>query len=255
MFFKQELRFVWRTFGFVLSEELANSGDQVSFRHVTAVSAQESLNNSDSLPLVVALMAEEDVRSAVSGLTRVDWTTGEPREDPTGAIMRREPVIDEVKEVTAEPASGEPSGATGGSEEGEPASGSGKKLTVKKMPKRPAAKLMPRKKLLKVKSETASGTRQVVPGKNLFKNRETKRRQKEKWVKIQKSAKEERAMPSTGGTGLVKSFFDPVSGRRDTVEITPIGEEGGHRFRGMVQVFPGIPLRIALAINAVRKGT
>jgi hypothetical protein len=99
--------------------------------------------------------------------------------------MRRGPVIDEV---TAEPASGEPSGATG-----EPSS---KKPAMKKMPKRPAAKLMPRKKLLKVKSETASGTRQVVPGKNLFKNRETKRRQKEKWIKIQKSAKEERAMPA-----------------------------------------------------------
>ena len=132
---------------FVLNEELANSGDQVSFRHVKAVFAQESLNNSDSLSSVVALMAEEDARSAVSGLTRVDWTTGEPREDPTGAIMRRGPVIDEV---TAEPASGEPSGATG-----EPSS---KKPAVKKMPKRPAAKLMPRKKLLKVKSETASGT-------------------------------------------------------------------------------------------------
>ena len=176
---------------FVLNEELANSGDQVSFRHVTAVFAQESLITSDSLSSVVVLMAEEDTRSGVSDLTRVDWTTGEPCEDPTGAIMRRDPVIDEVKEVTAEPASGEPSGATG-----EPSSGSGKKPAVKKMPKRPAAKLMPRKKLLKVKSETASGTRQVVPGKNLFKNRETKRRQKEKWIKIQKSAKEERAMPA-----------------------------------------------------------
>ena len=54
-------------------------------------------------------MAEEDARSTVSGLTRVDWTTGQPREDPTGVIMRRDPVIEEVKEVTAELASAEPS--------------------------------------------------------------------------------------------------------------------------------------------------
>ena len=161
--------------------------------------------------------------------------------------MRRGPVIDEV---TAEPASGEPSGATG-----EPSSGSGKKPAVKKMPKRPAAKLMPRKKLLKVKSETASGTRQVVRGKDLFKNRETKRRQKEKLIKIRKSAKEERAMPapafeipSVGGTGPVKRFFDPASGHRQTVE-----EDIG--FVALAQVFPGTPLRSALAVNAVRKGT
>ena len=100
---------------FVLSGEPANSGDQDSFRHVTAVFAQGNLNNSDSLPPVIVLMAEEDARSTVSGFTRVDWTTGQPREDPTAAIMRRDPVIEEVREVTAEPASGEPSGATGGS--------------------------------------------------------------------------------------------------------------------------------------------
>ena len=123
------------------------------------------------------------------------------------------------------------------------------------MPKRPAAKLMPWKKLLKVKSETASGTRQVVRGKDLFKNRETKRRQKEKLIKIRKSAKEERArpapafeIPSVGGTGPVKRFFDPASGHRQTVE-----EDIG--FVALAQVFPGTPLRSALAVNAVRKGT
>ena len=218
-----------------------------------AVFANESLNNSDSLSSVVALMAEEDARSAVSGLTRVDWTTGEPREDPTGAIMRRDPVIDEV---TAEPASGEASGATG-----EPSSGSGKNA-VRKMPKRPAAKLMPRKKLLKVKGETASGTRQVVPGKNLFKNRDTKRHQKEnKWIKIQKSAKEERTMPapayeipSVGGTGPVKSFFDPASGHRETAEITPIGEEGGHRFGGTGSSFSRYPLENRTCYQCGQKG-
>ena len=39
------------------------------------------------------------------------------------------------------------------------------------MPKRPAAKLMPRRKIVKVKSETGSGAK--LPGKNRFKNQET----------------------------------------------------------------------------------
>ena len=89
---------------FALKEELEVSGDQRSFRHVKAVFAQESLTNPDSLPLVVALMAEEDTRSSVSGFTRVDWTTGEPREDPTGGVMRRDAVVEEVVEAS----SGEP---------------------------------------------------------------------------------------------------------------------------------------------------
>ena len=89
---------------FVLEEEQEVSGDQRSFRHVKAVFAQESLTNPDSLPLVVALMAEEDTRSNVSGFTRVDWTTGEPREDPTGGVMRRDAVVDEVRAPSGEPA-------------------------------------------------------------------------------------------------------------------------------------------------------
>ena len=81
---------------FVLEEEQGISGDQRSFRHVKAVFAQESLTNPDSLPLAVALMAQEDTRSSVSGFTRVDWTTGEPRENPTGGVMRRDAVVEEV---------------------------------------------------------------------------------------------------------------------------------------------------------------
>ena len=150
---------------FALKEELKDSGDQRSFRHVKAVFAQESLTNPDSLPLVVALMAEEDTRSSVSGFTRVDWTTGGPREDPTGGVMRRDAVVEEVVEassgepvatvsgipdtkgaVSGGPATGE---ATSGEKPpGEPSSGSGRKPQVKKMPKRPAAKLMPRKRLM-----------------------------------------------------------------------------------------------------------
>ena len=90
-----------------------------------AVFAQESLTNPDSLPLVVALMAEEDTRSSVSGFTRVDWTTGEPREDPTGGVMRRDAVVEEVVEASlGEPmatASGTPD--TKGAVSGGPATG------------------------------------------------------------------------------------------------------------------------------------
>ena len=71
---------------FVLEEEQEVSGDQRSFRHVKAVFAQESLTNPDSLPLLVALMAEEDTRSSVSGFTRVDWTTGEREKTRLGAL-------------------------------------------------------------------------------------------------------------------------------------------------------------------------
>ena len=141
---------------FALEEELEVSGDQGSFRHVKAVFAQESLTNPDNLPLVVALMAEEDTRSNVSGFTRVDWTTGEPREDPTGGVMRRDAVVDEVRAPSGEPAvavSGTPNtkeavpggqatgeATSGEKPSGEPSSGSGRKPQVKKMPKRPAAK-------------------------------------------------------------------------------------------------------------------
>ena len=56
-----------RLISFVLEEELQVSGDQRSFRHVKAVFAQETLTNPDSLPLAVALMAEEeDNKSMVS---------------------------------------------------------------------------------------------------------------------------------------------------------------------------------------------
>ena len=236
---------------FALKEELEDSGDQRSFRHVKAVFAQESLTNPDSLPLVVALMAEENTRSSVSGFTRVDWTTGGPREDPTGGVMRRDAVVEEVVEassgepvatvsgtpdtkeaVSGGPATGE---ATSGEKPpGEPSSGSGRKPQVKKMPKRPAAKLMPRKRLIKVKSETGSGTK--LPGKNRFKNQETKRRQKAKWAEIKEAAKGERAqpapafeIPARGGDVPVRSFFDPISGRRKTMEVKPVDREQNFR--------------------------
>ena len=179
---------------FALEEELEDSGDQRSCRHVKAVFAQESLTNPGSLPLVVALMAEEDTRSSVSGFTRVDWTTGEPREDPTGGIMRRDAVVEEVVEAASGEASGAISGEPASKPSGEPSSGSGKKPLVKKMPRRPAAKLMPRRKIIKVKTEP--GTSAKVPGKNRFRNKETKRRQKERWAQIKEAAQEERAQPA-----------------------------------------------------------
>ena len=230
---------------FALEEELEVSGDQRSFRHVKAVFAQESLTNPDSLPLVVALMAEEDTRSSVSGFTRVDWTTGEPREDPTGGVMRRDAVVEEVQPPSGEPAVTVSGGATSGEKQpGGPSSGSGRKHQVKKMPKRPAAKLMPRRKITKVKTEP--GTTAKVPGKNRFKNQETKRRQKAKWEEIKKTAKEERAqpapafeIPARGGDVPVRSFFDPISGRRETMEVKPIERE--QKFRTVQSGFSRYP--------------
>ena len=223
---------------FVLEEELQVSGDQRSFRHVKAVFAQETLTNPDSLHLAIAPMAgeEEDSKSMVSGLTRVDWTTGNPRMDPeTGEVMRRDERVMEVTEAAPEgaaasgtqeprePVSGTPdtkeaaAGAPVAEESkpsGGPSSGS-KRPQVKKMPKRPAAKLMPRRlKVTKVKLEP--GTTAKVPGKNRFKNKETKRRQKAKWEEIKKAAREERAqpapafeIPARGGDVPVRSFFRP----------------------------------------------
>ena len=244
---------------FVLEEEQGISGDQRSFRHVKAVFAQESLTNPDSLPLAVALMAEEDTRSSVSGFTRVDWTTGGPRENPTGGVMRRDAVVEEVQATsgTQEPAvtvsgtpdtkeavSGGQATSSGEKPSGEPASGSGKNPQVKRMPKRPAAKLMPRKRIVKVKQEP--GTTAKVPGKNRFKNQETRRRQKAKWEEIQKTAREERAqpapvfeIPARGGEAPVRSFFDPMSGRRETMEVTPIQKE--QKFRAGQSGFFQVP--------------
>ena len=65
---------------------------------------------------------------------------------------------------------------------------------MKKMLKRPATKLMPRKRIVKVMSKTGSGAK--LPGKNRFKNKKTKRRWKAKWEEIKKKSKEERAQPA-----------------------------------------------------------
>ena len=257
---------------FVLEEEQGISGDQRSFRHVKAVFAQESLTNPDSLPLAVALMAEEDTRSSVSGFTRVDWTTGGPRENPTGGVMRRDAVVEEVQATsgTQEPAvtvsgtpdtkeavSGGQATSSGEKPSGEPASGSGKNPQVKRMPKRPAAKLMPRKRIVKVKQEP--GTTAKVPEKNRFKNQETKRRQKAKWEEIQKTAREERAqpapvfeIPARGGEAPVRSFFDPMSGRRETMEVTPIQKE--QKFRAGQSGFSRYPTETRTCYQCGEKG-
>ena len=259
-----------RLISFVLEEELQVSGDQRSFRHVKAVFAQETLTNPDSLPLAVALMAEEDTRSSVSGLTRVDWTTGEPREDPTGGVMRRDAVVEEVRPPSGEPAatvSGTPDtkeavpggeATSGEKPSGEPSSGSGKKPQVKRMPKRPAAKLMPRRlKVTKVKTEP--GTTAKVPGKNRFKNQETERRQKAKWEEIKKTAREERAqpapafeIPARGGDVPVRSFFDPISGRRETMEVKPLERE--QKFRTVQTGFSRYPTETRTCYQCGEKG-
>ena len=255
---------------FVLEEGQGISGDQRPFRHVKAVFAQESLTNPDSLPLAVALMAEEDTRSSVSGFTRVDWTTGGPRENPTGGVMRRDAVVEEVQAPSGEPAvtvsgtpdtkeavSGGQATTSGEKPSGEPSSGSGKNPQVKRMPKRPAAKLMPRKRIVKVKQEP--GTTAKVPGRNRFKNQETRRRQKAKWEEIQKTAREERAqpapvfeIPARGGEAPVRSFFDPMSGRRETMEVTPIQKD--QKFRAGQSGFSRYPTETRTCYQCGEKG-
>ena len=257
---------------FAFEEELEVSGDQRSFRHVKAVFAQESLTNLHSLPLVVVLMAEEDTRSNVSGYTRVDWTTGGPREDPTGGVMRRDAVVGEVVEAS----SGEPTATVSGTPDtkeavsgrlatgeatsgekplGEPSSGSGKKPQVKKMPKRPAAKLMPWKRLIKVKSETGSGAK--LPGKNRFKNQETKRCQKAKWAQVKEDAQKERSQPSSAyevyGSGPVRSFFDPQSGRREMMEVKPLSDSD-QKLRSSYSGFSRYPTESRTCYQCGEKG-
>ena len=52
----------------------------------------------------------------------------------------------------------------------------------------------------------------------------------------------------------MKSFFDPVSGRRETVEITPLGEGGGHRFRNARSGFSRYPLENRTCYQCGQKG-
>ena len=267
---------------FVLEEEQGISGDQRSFRHVKAVVAQASLTDPRTPSPVVAQMAgeDEDSKSMVSGLTRVDYTTGNPRTDPdTGEVMRRDARVREVAETapegadasgTQEPAvtvsgtpdtkeavSGGQATSSGEKPSGEPSSGSGKNPQVKRMPKRPAAKLMPRKRIVKVKQEPGSTAK--VPGKNRFKNQETKRRQKAKWEEIQKTAREERAqpapvfeIPARGGEAPVRSFFDPMSGRRETMEVTPIQKD--QKFRAGQSGFSRYPTETRTCYQCGEKG-
>ena len=106
---------------FALREELEVSGDQKSFRHVKAVVAQESLTDPRTPSLAVAQMAseEEDYKSMVSGLTRVDYTTGKPRQDPaTGEVMTRDARVMEIAEAAPEGAA-----ASATQEQTEPVSG------------------------------------------------------------------------------------------------------------------------------------
>ena len=204
----------------------------------------------------------------------MDWTTGEPREDPTGGVMRRDAVVEEVQPPSGEPAvtvSGTPDtkeavpggqatgeATSGEKPSGEPSSGSGRKPQVKRMPKRPAAKLMPRRlKITKVKTEP--GTTAKVPGKNRFKNQETKRRQKAKWEEIKKTAREERAqpapafeIPARGGDVPVRSFFDPISGRRETMEVKPIDRE--QKFRTVQSGFSRYPTETRTCYQCGEKG-
>ena len=126
------------------------------------------------------------------------------------------------------------------------------------MPKRPAAKLMPRRlKVTKVKLEP--GTTAKVPGKNRFKNKETKRRQKAKWEEIKKAAREERAqpapafeIPARGGDVPVRSFFDPVSGRRETMEVKPLERE--QKFRTVQTGFSRYPTETRTCYQCGEKG-
>ena len=266
---------------FALEEELEVSGDQRSFRHVKAVVAQEFLTDPRTPSLAVAQMAgeEEDNKSIMSGLTRVDYTTGRPRQDPdTGGVMRRDAVVSEIAEVAPEggaasgtqeqkePVSGTPDtkeAVAGAPVSGEPkpsggqASGS-RRPQVKKMPKRPAAKLMPRRRIIKVKteSEAAKGSSKV-PGKNRFKNQETKRGQKAKWAQVKEDAQKERSQPSSAdevyGSGPVRSFFDPQSGRRGLMEVKPL-TDSDQKLRSSYSSFSRYPTESRTCYQCGEKG-
>ena len=216
---------------------------------------------------------EKDSKSMMSGLTRVDYTTGSPRKDPeTGEVMRRDKRIMEITEVAPEgaaasgtqeqrePVSGTPNtkeaaaGAPVAEESnpsGEPSSGS-KRPQVKKMPKRPAAKLMPRRKITKVKTEL--GTTVKVP--RIRRRGDARRR---RWEEIKKAAREERAQPASayeiparGGDVPVRSFFDPISGRRETMEVKPIDRE--QKFRTTQSGFSRYPTETRTCYQCGEKG-
>ena len=107
--------------------------------------------------------------------------------------------------------------------------------------------------------KTEPGTTAKVPGKNRFKNQETKRRQKAKWEEIKKIAKEERAqpapafeIPARGGDVPVRSFFDPISGRRETMEVKPIERE--QKFRTAQSGFSRYPTETRTCYQCGEKG-
>eukprot|EP00435_Cladocopium_sp_Y103_P057206 s793_g19.t1 len=218
---------------FVLCEEPASSGDQKSFRHVTALTAQDSSGSCFGscgvfLP-AGAQMTEEDARLALSGLTRVDWATGQPRETPDGRVMRRDPP--EARKIPVVH-SGDPS-RPGGSTEQAPV----EQAPVESAPAEPAS--------------SSAGKAKATPGKNLFKNRENKRRQKQRWPEIQRASKAERTVPQpiyeipAGERKFpIKTFFDPSTGRREVVELTPQSDQEGGRksnFRHYATGFSAYP--------------
>ena len=134
---------------------------------------------------------------------------------------------------------------------GEPSCGSGRKPQVKRLPKRPAAKLMPRR--LKITKTTAK-----VPGKNRFKNQETKRCEKAKSEEIKKtvqrtacSAFEIPARPGlTANSKLFRAYF---SQKRDNG--SQANRQGAESFQLRNQVFPGTHGRLVLAASVVTRVT
>ena len=132
---------------------------------------------------------------------------------------------------------------------GEPSSGSERKPQVKRMPKRPAAKLMPRR--LQITKTTAK-----VPGKNRFKNQETKRCEKAKWEEIKKTAREERAQLLR--FQLVEEIcqFEAFSTlfQAEERQWKSSQSTGSRKFRTTQSGFSRYPRRLVLAASVVGRG-
>ena len=87
----------------------------------------------------------------------------------------------------------------------------------------------------------------------------SRRRQKAKWEGIKKAAREERAqpapafeIPARGGDMPVRSFFDPISGRRETMEVKTIDRE--QKFRTTQSGFSRYPTETRTCYQRGEKG-
>ena len=175
----------------------------------------------------------------------MDYATGKPLTDPQGEKIRREQATEEA-----------PSGVDITAESAPKAKAVEKAIKPKKMPCRPVVlrgkptpvKKMPRRPVKIELAESSAGpkTRKVIKstGKSTFKNRQAKARQRAAWEKVKAEAKAERSVPTPTFEvydGPVKSFFNPKTGRRESVAVGQSTDAGvrepslqEHRLRVLV---------------------